>query len=66
MTKLNDTYKAKLVAHGFNKIVGVDYNETFAPTAKTNTFRIFLYLVAYYRFYEDQEDINTAFLNFNI
>ena len=61
--KLNDRYKARLVARGFNQIAGVDYNETFAPTAKMNTFRIFLYLVAYYRLYEDQEDIKTAFLN---
>ena len=64
--KLNDRYKARLVARGFNQIAGVDYNETFAPTAKMNTFRIFLYLVAYYRLYEDQEDIKTAFLNSHI
>ena len=61
--KLTDRYKARLVARGFNQILGIDYNETFAPTAKMNTFRIFLYLVAYYRLYEDQEDIKTAFLN---
>ena len=56
-------YKARLVARGFKQIAGVDYNETFAPTAKMSTFRMFLFFVAHLKLYEDQQDIKTAFLN---
>ena len=56
-------FKARLVARGFKQIAGVDYNETFAPTAKMTTFRLFLFFVAHYKLYEDQQDIKTAFLN---
>ena len=56
-------YKARLVARGFKQIPGVDYNETFAPTAKMSTFRMFLFFVAHLKLYEDQQDIKTAFLN---
>lgn len=32
-----DKYKARLVAKGFAQQEGIDYEETFAPTAKWNT-----------------------------
>ena len=33
-------YKARYVARGFSQIEGVDYTETFSPTARLNSVRI--------------------------
>ncbi|UYV75030.1 hypothetical protein LAZ67_12002186 [Cordylochernes scorpioides] len=40
----NKTYKARLVAMGYNQIPGRDYNESFSPVIKNATLRtIFIY-----------------------
>ena len=41
-------YKDRLVAKGFRKIQGVDYDETFSLVVKLKSVRIMLAIAAYY------------------
>ena len=59
-------YKARLVAKGYSEVVGVDFNETFAPVAKVSTIRCILALGAKMDFEMHQMDMKTAFLNGNL
>ncbi|GKB15220.1 retrovirus-related pol polyprotein from transposon TNT 1-94 [Tanacetum coccineum] len=55
--------KAMLVAQGYNKQEGIDYDETYAPVARLESIRILLaYAYAlYFRLF--QMDVKSAFLN---
>jgi hypothetical protein len=55
-------YKSRLVAKGFTQVHGMDYNEVFAPVAKTESVRIFLALAAQKNLVVHHWDVQTAFL----
>ena len=58
-----ERFKAKLVAKDFTQKEGVDYNETFSPVSKKDSFRIVVAQVAHYDLELHQMDVKTAFLN---
>jgi hypothetical protein len=56
-------YKARLCACGYNQVAGIDYKEIFSPVVRTESFRMFLALVAGRDMDCIQMDVVTAFLN---
>jgi hypothetical protein len=54
--------KAHFVIQGFGQKEGVDFDETFAPTAGKSTIRAFLALAAAQGMHLHQMDVTTAFL----
>ncbi|MEE4247441.1 MAG: reverse transcriptase domain-containing protein [Kangiellaceae bacterium] len=59
----NLKYKARYVAKGFSQKAGVDYDETFAPTAKMTTIRTLMNVVAQDDMVIHQLDVKAAYLN---
>ena len=58
-----DKYKARLVAHGFTQVQGIDYSETFSPVVKLNSIKVLLALATQYNLEIHQLDVKTAFLH---
>ena len=58
----NDSKKG-LQTKALHKKDGVDYNETFSPVYKKDSFRMVMALVAHYDLELHQMDVKTAFLN---
>ncbi|KAK6140717.1 hypothetical protein DH2020_025535 [Rehmannia glutinosa] len=58
-----DRLKTRLVARGFQQILGLDYFETFSPVVKSLTIRIMFSLVVSRGWLIQQVDINNTFLN---
>nr|GEY20106.1 retrovirus-related Pol polyprotein from transposon TNT 1-94 [Tanacetum cinerariifolium] len=58
--------KARLVARGYRQEVGIDFEESFAPIARLEAFRIFLADAAHKNMVVYQMDVKTAFLNANL
>jgi len=61
-----ERYKARLVAKGFSQRSGIDYFETFAPTAKLVSIRVVLALAAALNLHWRSIDVSNAFLNGDI
>ena len=55
--------KARLVAQGYRRHEGIDYDETFAPVARLEAIRIFLAYAAHKKFKAFQVEVKSAFLN---
>lgn len=58
-----DRYKGRIVAKGYSQREGVDYTETFAPTARFGAVRAVIALAAIEDMELESIDIATAFLN---
>lgn len=56
-------YKARLVAKRYSQVVGVDFNETYAPMAKFTTIRTIVVIWATMDLEMHQMDVKTTFLN---
>nr|GEX11095.1 hypothetical protein [Tanacetum cinerariifolium] len=54
--------KARLVAQGHTQKEGIDYNEVFAPIARTEAIRLFLAYASFMGFTVYQMDMKSAFL----
>lgn len=61
-----DKYKGRIVAKGYAQKYGVDYTETFAPTARFGAVRTVVALAAIEDMELESVDITTAFLNAEI
>ncbi|GKG02169.1 retrovirus-related pol polyprotein from transposon TNT 1-94, partial [Tanacetum coccineum] len=55
--------KARLVAKGYRHEKGIDFEESFAPVARTEAIRIFISNAANKNMKIYQIDVKTAFLN---
>jgi hypothetical protein len=56
-------YKARVVVRGFLQEFGVNYDETFAPVAKSKSIKMLLTLASQFDLELKQLDFETAFLN---
>ena len=54
-------YKARFIARGFSQKKGIDYRETFSPTANITSIRILM--VVQYDLIVHQIDVKTAYLH---
>ena len=55
--------KARLVAHGFTQIEGLDFGETYTPVARLESICILLAYAAHHDFKLYQMDVKSVFLN---
>ena len=58
-----ERYKARFVAKGFSQVKGIDYQETFSPTAQMTSIRMLLQLAVQEGMVIHQMDVKTAYLN---
>ena len=57
-----EKFKARIVAKGFTQVKGIDYKETFAPTAKMKSVRSLLAVSAKRKWKVMQDDVPSAYL----
>ena len=58
-----ERYKARLVAQGYNQRQEADYDETFSPVVRMESFRILVALSTQHSLELHHVDVTTAFLN---
>ena len=58
--------KARYVAKGYSQIEGIDYKETFSPTAKLTSIRMLMQIAVQENLIVHQMDVKTAYLNADI
>ena len=58
-----ETHRARYVAKGYSQIPEVDYQETFAPTARMSSVRMLMQLAVQNNMPTHQMDVKTAYLN---
>ena len=58
-----ETFKARYVAKGYNQVHGIDYQDTFAPTARITSVRMLIQIAVQYDLIVHQMDVKTAYLN---
>lgn len=58
-----EKYKARLVAKGYCQRPEINYGEVFTPTARLETIRMIISLVAQKKWKIYQIDVKSAFLN---
>ena len=58
-----EKYKARFVAKGYSQVQDIDYQETFAPTARMSTVRTLLQRTVQQDMVVQQMDVKTAYLN---
>ena len=56
-------YKARYVAQGFTQKFGLNYLDTFAPTARTTSVKIVIQISVHYNFVTHHCDVTTAYLH---
>lgn len=57
------SYKGRYVAKGYSQAEGIDYRETFAPTANITSIRSLMQIAAQHDLILQQIDVKTAYLN---
>ena len=62
----NLNFKARYVAKGFSQSPGLDFNETYAPTAKMTSVRVIVDISVHDRLIVHQADCSNAYLNSDI
>lgn len=61
-----DRHKTRVVAKGFAQRPGIDFFETFAPTARLSSLRLLMAIAVEYDLQVHQLDVTTAYLNGNM
>ena len=58
-----ETHKARHVAFGYSQVAEIDYQETFAPTARMSSVRMLMQLAVQNNVIAHQMSVKTAYLN---
>ena len=61
-----EIYKSRYVAKGFSQVKGIDYEETFSPTAKLTSLRMLMQIAVQSDLIVHQMDAVSAYLNSEI
>lgn len=59
----SDTFKARYVAKGYSQVEGIDYKETFSPTASMTSVRALMQIAVQNDLVLHQMDVKTAYLH---